>query len=406
MSDCLSRGTLHGSPLLVPFKDDVHRGNAWTPDAVRVIHDQSDRLTSLEPKVEGTSVAAERVREPDPRSRVDSIADKYDESQVVVTRRICQHTEPQAEQPTAGRKLSSVAVRVEDDGAGGRHMRTARDRDSFLAGTRPRLQRVEVGGAIVRIVVEILVVHWRTRIQIALFHGLAGLTRTAQSLDHLGSQLEGRPGRGTSSLGEVRASGPRRRRGSRAHESGSGEAVRPSRRQCIRHHDRLFDSLARLGPDGDERRLGARQPRGERLARQDRPYDRFRGGSLVLRIHLRFPHSDITEAVQFDREPGVVEARVQRSQLVETRAANERKESETRGVSLQAILTPVRDVDWRVLLALQGDVQAGTLISSAFDQLAQKADRIGQLNITPDLLQSLLPKPSSDGGKGKSQTGR
>jgi regulator of protease activity HflC (stomatin/prohibitin superfamily) len=89
----------------------------------------------------------------------------------------------------------------------------------------------------------------------------------------------------------------------------------------------------------------------------------------------------------------------QRSQLVETRAANERKEAETRGASLHAILAPVRDVDWRVLLAVQGDAHAGTMISSAFDELARNAERIGQLNITPDLLQSLMQKPPPKGGK-------
>jgi hypothetical protein len=77
---------------------------------------------------------------------------------------------------------------------------------------------------------------------------------------------------------------------------------------------------------------------------------------------------------------------------VETRVANQLKEAEARGASLQAVLNPVREIDWRVLLAMQGDASASTLISSAFDQIARNADKIGQLNITPDLLQALLPK--------------
>jgi regulator of protease activity HflC (stomatin/prohibitin superfamily) len=101
---------------------------------------------------------------------------------------------------------------------------------------------------------------------------------------------------------------------------------------------------------------------------------------------------------------GDIAVEQQRSQLVDTRVGNERKEAESRGASLQAILAPVRDVDWRLLLAMLGDASAGTMISSAFDQLARNADRIGQLNITPDLLQSLLPKPPVEapkGGKGQ-----
>lgn len=105
---------------------------------------------------------------------------------------------------------------------------------------------------------------------------------------------------------------------------------------------------------------------------------------------------------------GEIAVEQQRSQLVETRVANERKEAESRGASLQAMLGPVRDVDWRVLLAMQGDASAGTMISSAFDQIARNVDKIGQLNITPDLLQALLPKepretpPAGKGSQPKS----
>lgn len=107
-----------------------------------------------------------------------------------------------------------------------------------------------------------------------------------------------------------------------------------------------------------------------------------------------------TEVIVAEKERQVRETKMageiaveqQRSQLVETRTANERIEAEARGAAMQAVLAPVREIDWRVLLAVQGDAGAGTMISSAFDQLARNADKIGQLNITPDLLQALLPK--------------
>ncbi len=104
---------------------------------------------------------------------------------------------------------------------------------------------------------------------------------------------------------------------------------------------------------------------------------------------------------------GDIAVEQQRSEFVEKKAENERKEAEARGASLQAILAPVRDLDWRVLLAVQGDAHPGTMISSAFEQLARNAEKIGQLNITPDLLQSLLPKPAPPAPRvvGKSPTG-
>lgn len=104
--------------------------------------------------------------------------------------------------------------------------------------------------------------------------------------------------------------------------------------------------------------------------------------------------------VQETKMAGDIAVEQQRSQLVETRVANQLKEAEARGASLQAVLNPVREIDWRVLLAMQGDASANTLISSAFDQLARNADKIGQLNITPDLLQALLHKEPPDGLKG------
>lgn len=86
----------------------------------------------------------------------------------------------------------------------------------------------------------------------------------------------------------------------------------------------------------------------------------------------------------------------QRTELVEQRVANERKEAEARGDALRATLTPLRDVDWRVLMAVSaGKLDAKNLIAMAFRDLADNAGKIGSLNITPDLLQSLM---SDDGG--------
>ena len=106
---------------------------------------------------------------------------------------------------------------------------------------------------------------------------------------------------------------------------------------------------------------------------------------------------------------GEISVEEQRSKLVETKATNERKEAEAFAGASPAgdSCSIVRELDWRMLLALQGDAHAGTLISSAFEQLAQKAEKIGQLNITPDLLQSLLPKQATETPTaGKSHAGK
>lgn len=80
----------------------------------------------------------------------------------------------------------------------------------------------------------------------------------------------------------------------------------------------------------------------------------------------------------------------QRKALVASRVENERTESTARAEALRAILEPVKEVDWRTLIAAQGNVDSRMLVSMAFDQLAGSASKIGELNITPDLLHSLI----------------
>jgi len=82
----------------------------------------------------------------------------------------------------------------------------------------------------------------------------------------------------------------------------------------------------------------------------------------------------------------------QRSALMDQRVENERKEADSRGYTLETTLKPVRNLDWRTLMMLSpqgGD--ARTMIALAFQELATNAQKIGELNISPDLLNSLLP---------------
>ena len=79
----------------------------------------------------------------------------------------------------------------------------------------------------------------------------------------------------------------------------------------------------------------------------------------------------------------------QRTTLVDSRVANERKESEARAATLQAMLEPIKSLDWRTLLAVNGG-DSSQVMAMAFQELAQNAAKIGELNISPDLLSTLL----------------
>lgn len=85
----------------------------------------------------------------------------------------------------------------------------------------------------------------------------------------------------------------------------------------------------------------------------------------------------------------------QRKALVDLQAANERTSAETKAYALEAMLKPIAGIEWEKLVALSGGAAEPRIaIAHAFRQLAENAQRIGTLNITPDLLQSLL---SEDG---------
>lgn len=79
-----------------------------------------------------------------------------------------------------------------------------------------------------------------------------------------------------------------------------------------------------------------------------------------------------------------------RKELVERKTANDRKEAETQGYVVETILKPYKEIDWKTLTALNNNSDPKFNISLAFRELAENADRISNLNISPDLLDSLL----------------
>jgi regulator of protease activity HflC (stomatin/prohibitin superfamily) len=80
----------------------------------------------------------------------------------------------------------------------------------------------------------------------------------------------------------------------------------------------------------------------------------------------------------------------QRKTLIEQKTANEKKEADTQGYVLETTLKPYKDLDWKIITALNNNTDPRFNISLAFRELADNADKIGNLNITPDLLESVL----------------
>ncbi|WP_257446301.1 SPFH domain-containing protein [Archangium lipolyticum] len=85
----------------------------------------------------------------------------------------------------------------------------------------------------------------------------------------------------------------------------------------------------------------------------------------------------------------------QRASFMDRWSENERKAAEAKAYALEKTLAPVRTVDWKVLMAAAGGGSDPKLnIALAFREMAENAQKIGELNMSPDLLRSLLSNSS------------
>ena len=104
----------------------------------------------------------------------------------------------------------------------------------------------------------------------------------------------------------------------------------------------------------------------------------------------RIKESELRTEIALERE---------RSALMDERVTNDRKEADSRAYAIETALAPLRGLDWRTLMVLRGGEPA-TTIALAFHEIAANASRVGELNITPDLLRSLLPPATAGAAAG------
>lgn len=82
-----------------------------------------------------------------------------------------------------------------------------------------------------------------------------------------------------------------------------------------------------------------------------------------------------------------------RKALVALAATNARTEADARAYAVSTSMQAISSVDARVLQALASvGMKPEQLIAVAFQELAGRADKIGELNISPDLLRELMNK--------------
>lgn len=80
-----------------------------------------------------------------------------------------------------------------------------------------------------------------------------------------------------------------------------------------------------------------------------------------------------------------------KTKLIEMQVENEKKLADSRGYTLEKTLTPYKDMDWKILNSLSsGNNSAIDNIGFAFRELAENAQKIGTLNITPEFLETVI----------------
>jgi regulator of protease activity HflC (stomatin/prohibitin superfamily) len=81
----------------------------------------------------------------------------------------------------------------------------------------------------------------------------------------------------------------------------------------------------------------------------------------------------------------------QKTKLIEMQVGNERQMADAKGYTLEKTLTPYKQLDWRVLMSINSkNISAIDNIGFAFRELAENSEKIGTLNITPDLLETVI----------------
>lgn len=89
---------------------------------------------------------------------------------------------------------------------------------------------------------------------------------------------------------------------------------------------------------------------------------------------------------------GKVEVEKQNRELVELAAENAKRQADAKAYGIETSIKALGNVDPKVLqaLALSGSADPATLIAVAFQDLANNAGNIGELNISPDLLRQVM----------------
>ena len=117
-----------------------------------------------------------------------------------------------------------------------------------------------------------------------------------------------------------------------------------------------------------------------------------------IRISAQTEQARIETAAEAEREQMKIESLIElerkRRELAEMRLENAKKDADAEAYRIGAVMEAYNRLNPEALVALATlNMEPERMIASAFEKLAANSAKIGALNITPDLLESLTAKP-------------
>lgn len=100
--------------------------------------------------------------------------------------------------------------------------------------------------------------------------------------------------------------------------------------------------------------------------------------------------------IEQEEMTGKIDIEERKRELVELATANARQEADAKAYGIDATMKAFAASDAKVLQALASvGMQPGQLLALAFRDLAGNAEKIGQLNVSPDLLREIMDMPAN-----------
>jgi len=120
---------------------------------------------------------------------------------------------------------------------------------------------------------------------------------------------------------------------------------------------------------------------------------KIRENELNTEVTVQTKQREIEET----RLGGQIALELQRKELVDTESQNARTRADAQAYAVEATLKPLASMDPKALQVLAArNVDPRLLVAMAFQDLAANAAKVGNLNISPDLLETLLQRNGAE----------